>query len=57
MLETTETLLENANKKNLQLKAERKKHAKERKDLENEIALLRSEFLEFNRKEYDDNDL
>ncbi len=32
-----------ANKKNLQLEAERKKNDKERKDLENEIALLRSD--------------
>ena len=32
-----------ANKKKLQLEAERKKNDKERKDLENEIALLRSD--------------
>ena len=32
-----------ANEKNRQLEAERKKNAKERKDLENEIALLRSD--------------
>ena len=42
-LETTETLLADANKKNLQLETERKKNDKERKDLENEIALLRSD--------------
>ncbi len=42
-LETAETLLADANEKNLQLEAERKKNAKERKDLENEIALLRSD--------------
>jgi chromosome segregation ATPase len=41
-LETAETLLADANEKNRQLEAERKKNAKERKDLENEIALLRS---------------
>ena len=41
-LETAETLLADANDKNLKLEAERKKNAKERKDLENEIALLRS---------------
>jgi hypothetical protein len=35
--------LADANKKNLQLEAERKKNDKERKDLENEIALLRSD--------------
>ena len=40
-LETAEILLADANEKNLQLEAERKKNAKERKDLENEIALLR----------------
>ena len=44
-LETTETLLADANKKNLQLEVERKKKAKVRKDLKNEIVLLRSEFL------------
>ena len=32
-----------ANEKNRQLEVERKKNAKERKDLENEIALLRSD--------------
>ena len=32
-----------ANEKKRQLEAERKKNAKERKDLENEIALLRSD--------------
>ena len=32
-----------ANEKNRQLEAERKKNAKERKDFENEIALLRSD--------------
>ena len=42
-LETAETLLADANEKNRQLEAERKKNAKERKDLENEIALLRSD--------------
>lgn len=42
-LETTETLLADANEKNRQLEAERKKNAKERKDLEDEIALLRSD--------------
>lgn len=40
-LETAETLLADANEKNRQLETERKKNAKERKDLENEIALLR----------------
>lgn len=44
-LEATETLLADANKKNLQLEAERKKKAKVRKDLKKEIVLLRSEFL------------
>lgn len=42
-LETAETLLADANKKKLQLEAERKKNDKERKDLENEIALIRSD--------------
>lgn len=42
-LETAETLLADANEKNRQLEAERKKNAKERKDLEDEIALLRSD--------------
>ena len=42
-LETAETLLADANEKNRQLEAERKKNDKERKDLENEIALLRSD--------------
>ena len=42
-LETAKTLLADANEKNRQLEAERKKNAKERKDLENEIALLRSD--------------
>lgn len=42
-LETAEALLADANEKNHQLEAERKKHAKERKDLEDEIALLRSD--------------
>lgn len=42
-LETTETLLADANKKNFQLETERKKNDKECKDLENEIALLRSD--------------
>ena len=42
-LETAEILLADANEKNRQLEAERKKNAKERKDLENEIALLRSD--------------
>ena len=42
-LETTETLLADANKKTLQLEAERKRNDKEHKDLENEIALLRSD--------------
>lgn len=44
-LGTTETMLADANKKNLQLEVERKKKAKVRKDLKNEIVLLRSEFL------------
>lgn len=42
-LETAEALLADANEKNHQLEAERKKHAKERKDLEDEIALLRAD--------------
>lgn len=42
-LETAETLLADANEKNRQLEADRKKNDKERKDLENEIALLRSD--------------
>lgn len=42
-LETAETLLADANEKNLQLEAERKKHAKECKNLEEKIALLRSD--------------
>ena len=42
-LETAEILLADANEKNRQLEAERKKNAKERKDLENEIAILRSD--------------
>ena len=42
-LENTESLLADANEKNRQLEAERKKNAKERKDLVNEIALLRSD--------------
>ena len=42
-LETAESLLADANEKNRQLEAERKKNAKERKDLEDEIALLRSD--------------
>lgn len=42
-LEIAEALLADANEKNHQLEAERKKHAKERKDLEDEIALLRSD--------------
>lgn len=42
-LETAEALLADANEKNHQLEAERKKHAKERKDLEGEIVLLRSD--------------
>ena len=42
-LETAEALLADANEKNHQLEAERKKHAKERKDLVEEIALLRSD--------------
>ena len=41
-LETAETLLADANEKNCQLEAERKKNAKERKDLENEIAMQAS---------------
>lgn len=41
-LKTVETLLANANKKNLQLEAKIKKNAKERKVLKKEIALLRS---------------
>lgn len=40
-LETAETLLADTNEKNLQLDAERKKNAKVRKDLEDELALLR----------------
>lgn len=42
-LETAETLLTDTNEKNLQLEAERKKNAKVRKDLEDELALLRSD--------------
>ena len=42
-LKTAETLLADVKKKNRQLEAEREKDAKERKDLENEIALLRSD--------------
>lgn len=42
-LETAETLLADTNEKNLQLEAERKKNAKVRKDLEDELALLRSD--------------
>ena len=42
-LETAETLLADANEKKPQLEAEREKNAKERKDLENDIALLRSD--------------
>lgn len=42
-LKTAETLLADAKEKNRQLEAEREKDAKERKDLENDIALLRSD--------------
>lgn len=42
-LETAETLLADTNEKTLQLEAERKKNAKVRKDLEDELALLRSD--------------
>lgn len=42
-LQTAETLLTDANEKKRQLEAERKMNAKERKDLEDEIALLRSD--------------
>ena len=42
-LETAEILLADANEKNRQLEAERKKNAKERKDMEDEIVLLRSD--------------
>ena len=42
-LKTAETLLADANEKKTQLEAEREKNAKERKDLEHEIALLRSD--------------
>ena len=41
-LKTAETLLADAKEKNRQLEAEREKDAKERKDLENDIALLLS---------------
>ena len=41
-LETAETLLADTNEKNLQLEAERKKNAKVRKDLEDELVHLRS---------------
>ena len=43
-LETTEALLADANEKKRKLEAAQKKNAKERKDLENEISLLRSGF-------------
>ena len=42
-METAEALLADANEKNHQLEAERKKHVKVRKDLEDELALLRSD--------------
>lgn len=42
-LKTAETLLADAKEKNRQLEAARDKDAKERKDLENDIALLRSD--------------
>ncbi len=42
-LETAEALLADANEKSHQLEAERKKNAKERKALEDEIVLLRAD--------------
>ena len=47
-LETAETLLADANEKNRQLEAERKKNAKERKDLENSSSSFGS--LQWNKE-------
>ena len=49
--ETAKTLLADANEKNRQLEAERKKNAKERKDLEDEIALLRSDLYSGSKRQ------
>lgn len=47
-LETAEALLADANERNHQLEAERKKNAKECKPLEDEIALLRADLCNEN---------
>ena len=47
-LETAEALLADANEKSHQLEAERKKNAKERKALEDEIVLLRADLCNEN---------
>ncbi len=47
-LETAEALLADTNERNHQLEAERKNNAKERKDLEDEIVLLRADLCNEN---------